>query len=117
MPAFEFEGRIYNNPVELALDKIGGKWKMPLLWRLKDGVWRYGELRKSFEKNDARITHQMLTKQLKELVADGYIHRKVYAVVPPKVEYSLTEKGERVIPVILALRDYGLALMEEAGLE
>lgn len=117
MPTFEYHGNSYNNPVELALDQIGGKWKMPILWRLKDKTWRYGELRKSFEKNNSKITHQMLTKQLRELEADGYIARKVYPEVPPKVEYNITEKGLTVIPVIHALRDFGIELMRKAGLE
>lgn len=104
MPRFEFRGKQYNNPVELSLDIIGGKWKMPILWRLKDKTWRYGELKKSIGK----ITHKMLTQQLKELEEDGLISRKVYASVPPKVEYSLTEKGENTIPVIESLRSWGL---------
>ena len=117
MPTFEYHGNSYNNPVELALSQIGGKWKMPILWRLKDKTCRYGELRKSFEKNNAKITHQMLTKQLRELEADGYISRSVYAVVPPKVEYNITEKGTRIIPIIEALRNFGIDLMREAGLK
>lgn len=117
MPTFDYHGKKYNNPVELALDQIGGKWKMPILWRLKDKVWRYGELRKSFEQNNAKITHQMLTKQLRELEADGYIARKVYPEVPPKVEYSITEKGKLAVPIINTLRDFGLQLMADAGIK
>ena len=115
MPAFDYGGKTYNNPVELALDQLGGKWKMPILWRLKDHPWRYGELRRSFEQNKAGITDQMLTRHLRELEADVYLHRKVYPEVPPKVEYSITGKGRTVLPVIEALRDYGLRLMEEAA--
>jgi DNA-binding HxlR family transcriptional regulator len=62
------------------------KWKAVLLWDLREEVKRYGELKKLHPK----ITHKMLTQQLRELEEDGIIHRKVYAVVPPKVEYSLT---------------------------
>ncbi|MFN7708736.1 MAG: winged helix-turn-helix transcriptional regulator [Sphingobacteriia bacterium] len=112
MPGFEIDGKKYENPVELVLDQLGGRWKMALLWRLKDQVWRYGELRSSLK----HVTHKMLTQQLRELEADGYIHRQVYAVVPPKVEYSLTEKGKTAVPIILLLRDYGLWLMQEAGI-
>jgi len=112
MPQFQHKGKTYQNPVEFALDKIGGKWKMPILWRLKDRTWRYGELRKSLK----HITHKMLTQQLRELEADDFIHRKVYAVVPPKVEYSLTEKGEATFPLILALRNWGLELMQQEGI-
>ncbi|GIV45787.1 MAG: transcriptional regulator [Ignavibacterium sp.] len=103
MPRFEFRGKYYNNPVELSLDIIGGKWKMPILWRLKDKSWRYSELKKSIGK----ITHKMLAQQLKELEEDGLISRKVYASVPPKVEYSITEKGKTTIPIIDSLRNWG----------
>ena len=103
MPRFEFRGKYYNNPVELSLDIIGGKWKMPILWRLKERSWRYGELKKKIGK----ITHKMLAEQLKELERDGLISRKVYPEVPPKVEYSITEKGQTVIPIIDSLREWG----------
>ena len=112
MPEFIYQGKTYQNPVEFALDQIGGKWKMPILWRLKDKVWRYGELRKSLK----NITHKMLTQQLRELEADGYVHRKVYAEVPPKVEYTITERGQKAIPIIDTLRNWGLERMEEEGI-
>lgn len=111
MPKFEFKGKEYNNPVELSLDIIGGKYKMPILWRLKDKTWRYGELKKSLGK----ITHKMLTEQLRELEADGLIHREVFAEVPPRVEYSITEEGRSAIPVIEALRNFGLYYLERRG--
>lgn len=103
MPRFEFRGKHYNNPVELSLDIIGGKWKMPILWRLKDKPWRYSELKKSLGK----ITHKMLAQQLKELEEDGLISRKVFASVPPKVEYSITVRGKTIIPIIESLRTWG----------
>ncbi len=103
MPQFIFREKSYNNPVELALEIIGGKWKMPILWRVKDKPWRYGELKKSI----GRITHKMLSQQLRELEHDGLIHREVYQEVPPKVEYTLTEKGRTVIPIIEQLREWG----------
>lgn len=105
MPPFTFKDKTYNNPVELALDIIGGKWKMPIIWRLREGIKRYGELRKNLPK----ITHKMLTQQLRELEEAGLIERKVYAVVPPKVEYSLSAEGETVLPIIDQLRDWGYA--------
>lgn len=111
MPKFEFRNKEYNNPVELSLDIIGGKYKMPILWRLKDKVWRYGELRKSLGK----ITHKMLTQQLRELESDGLISRKVYAEVPPKVEYSISELGQSTIPVIESLRAWGKFYLEESN--
>ena len=110
MPQFTFRGKSYNNPVELALDLVGGKWKMPILWRLQDRVWRYGELKKSL----GRITHKMLSEQLRELESDGLVHREVYPEVPPKVEYALTDKGRTVIPIIAELREWGIAYRDDA---
>lgn len=112
MPEFLHDGKLYYNPVEFALGRIGGTWKMPILWRLKDRVLRYGELKKSLP----RITHKMLTTQLRDLERHGLVKRKVYAVVPPRVEYTITPRGRKAIPVVEALRNYGLRLMREAGL-
>ncbi|RIW15645.1 transcriptional regulator [Algoriphagus lacus] len=109
MPDFLFNKKLYYNPVEFAMDRIGGTWKMPILWRLKDRVMRYGELKKDIP----HITHKMLTSQLRELEEEGFILRKVYPVVPPKVEYSITARGMRAIPIIETIRNYGLQLMEE----
>ena len=103
MPEFSFKGKKYNNPVELSLDIIGGKWKMPIIWRLKDDSKRYGELKRSLLK----VTHKMLTQQLRELEQDEIMTRKVYPEVPPKVEYNLTLLGKSVIPVIDLLREWG----------
>jgi len=103
MPEFTFKEKKYNNPVELSLDVIGGKWKMPIIWRLREDILRYGEIRKSLPK----VTHKMLTQQLRELESDEIIIRKVYPEVPPKVEYSLTLLGKSVIPVIDLLREWG----------
>ena len=85
---------------------------MPILWRLKDRVMRYSHLKKDIP----HITDKMLTTQLRELEHEGFIHRKVYAVVPPKVEYSMTEKGRTCVPVIETIRNYGLYLIDEAGI-
>lgn len=113
MPEFIYRGKSFNNPVEFALDKIGGKWKMPILWRLKERVWRYAELKRSLKK----VTHKVLAEQLRELENDGFVKRKVYPEVPPRVEYSLTKKGMRVIPIIKVIRDWGLQLMKEEKVE
>lgn len=111
MPEFLFNGKLYYNPVEFAMDRIGGTWKMPILWRLKDNTMRYGELMKSMP----RVTHKMLTNALRDLEADGFIHREVYPVIPPKVEYSLTERGHHAIHIIDTIREYGKSLMQEFG--
>lgn len=108
-----YKGKVYYNPVEFAMDRIGGTWKMPILWRLRDKTLRYGELRKDIK----HISDKMLTTQLRELEADGYVTRTVYAVVPPRTEYSLTPRGQQAIPLIEEIRRYGRMLMEEEGIE
>jgi DNA-binding HxlR family transcriptional regulator len=107
MPDFLYQNKRYYNPVEFAMDRIGGTWKMPILWRLQDRVMRYSELKRSLP----HISDKMLTIQLRELEEEGFVHRTVYAVVPPKVEYSLTELGRTTIPIIDSIRNYGLRLM------
>jgi DNA-binding HxlR family transcriptional regulator len=113
MPDFVYNGKVYYNPVEFAMDRLGGTWKMPILWRLKDDIYRFGELKRSI----AHISDKMLTTQLRELEKDGFIHRKVYPVVPPKVEYSITEKGRTAIPIVIAIRNFGIQLMETEGID
>jgi DNA-binding HxlR family transcriptional regulator len=113
MPEFLYNKKLYYNPVEFAMDRIGGTWKMPILWRLKDNIMRYGELKKDIP----HITHKMLTSQLRELEEEGFIRRKVYPVVPPKVEYSITKRGKKAIVIITAIRNYGLELMAEFGID
>ncbi len=99
----------YNCPIEATLDIIGGKYKALILWYLVNRTVRYNELRKYLTK----VTPKMLTQQLRELERDGLINRKVYPVVPPKVEYSLTQFGYSVIPVIDAMADWGRAYLGE----
>jgi DNA-binding HxlR family transcriptional regulator len=113
MPDFIYNNKVYYNPVEFAMDRLGGTWKMPILWRLKDKIYRYGELKKDIP----HISDKMLTTQLRELEADGFIERKVYAVVPPMTEYSITEKGRSAVPVVETIRNYGIRLMEQAGVD
>jgi DNA-binding HxlR family transcriptional regulator len=113
MPDFKYNNKVYYNPVEFAMDQIGGTWKMPILWRLQDKTLRYGELRKDIP----HISEKMLTTQLRELEQDGLVSRTVYPVVPPKVEYTLTEKGRRVMPIVQAIRALGLEFMREVGIE
>lgn len=108
MPDFIYKGKVYYNPVQLVMEQIGGTWKAPILWRLREQVMRYGELRKDIP----HISDKMLTTQLRELEADGFIERKVYAVVPPKTEYSLTKQGKEMIELIHTIRNYGLKMIE-----
>lgn len=90
-------------PVETTLDVIGGKWKGILLYHLIDGKKRFNEFRELYP----GITQRMLTLQLRELERDGVIYREVYKEVPPKVEYSLTEFGRTLEPIILLMKDWG----------
>ncbi len=93
----------YYCPVEATIDLIGGKYKAVLLWHLSNGTKRFSEFKKLMPK----ITEKMLASQLRALENDGLINRKVYPVVPPKVEYNLSEFGKTVIPVLQAMCDFG----------
>lgn len=93
----------YNCPVEAAVDLIGGKYKAVILWHLMGKTLRYSELHRLV----ARATDKMLAQQLRELERDGLISRKVYPVVPPKTEYSLTEFGRTLAPILDALCEWG----------
>lgn len=90
-------------PVETTLDVIGGKWKGIILYHLIDGTKRFNE----FRRINPGITQFMLTLQLRELERDGIIHREVYKEVPPKVEYSLTDFGRTLEPLILSMKAWG----------
>ena len=92
-----------NCPVEATLELIGGKYKALILWHLAEGKLRFSELRKAVP----RATPKMLTQQLRELETDQLIHREVYPVIPPKVEYSLTDTGRSLMPILVAMRDWG----------
>ena len=85
---------------------------MPILWRLQEKPLRFSELKKDIP----HITDKMLTSQLRELESKEMIHREVFPVVPPKVEYSLTEKGKKCIPVIETIMSFGYDLMKEEGI-
>jgi DNA-binding HxlR family transcriptional regulator len=89
--------------VDYAFKRIGGKYKGRILWVIRDGFMRYGELKRAI----VGITPKMLTQTLRELEADQLVTRKVYLEVPPKVEYSLTPTGEELIPLIKQLRSWG----------
>ena len=90
-------------PVGATLDLIGGKYKALILWHLAENKLRFSQLNKQIP----GATAKMLTQQLREMEAQNLIHREVYPVVPPKVEYSLTELGRSLMPVLIAMRDWG----------
>jgi DNA-binding HxlR family transcriptional regulator len=100
--------------VDYAFQRIGGKYKGRILWILKDGLMRYGGLKRAI----IGITPKMLTQTLKELEADELVIRKVYLEVPPRVEYALTATGKELIPFIQQMRSWGekqMALSHLAG--
>ncbi|MBI6874536.1 winged helix-turn-helix transcriptional regulator [Clostridium aciditolerans] len=93
-----------NCPLTFALNIIGGKWRLPIIWALsKNGTMRYNELKRNID----GITNMMLTQSLKELELDGIINRKQFMEIPPRVEYSLTANGEELIPSLKSLADWG----------
>lgn len=95
--------REYSCGLDAAVDVIGGKWKALILWELHTGVRRFGELRRGLD----GISEKMLTQHLREMEADGLVHREVYREVPPKVEYSLTGFGESLNRALEPLGDWG----------
>jgi len=97
----------YNCPIEAIVDVIGGKWKALVLWHLKDTSRRPGELKKLIP----GITQKMLTQQLRSLEKKGFIKRTVFAQVPPKVVYSLTESGLRLKPMLEQMCSWGKVYM------
>ena len=98
-----------NCPVEATLNLIGGKYKALILWHLSNGKLRFSQLKQMIS-----ATPKMLTQQLRELEAQQLIRREVFAVVPPKVEYSLTELGKSLMPILVAMRDWGASYMRSS---
>lgn len=93
----------YSCPVEVTLDVIGGKWKPIILWNIRKDVLRFSEIQKAIP----AVNSKTLTKQLRELEEDHVIKRTIYPEIPPRVEYSITEFGTSLIPIIQALCDWG----------
>ena len=96
-------GKVYHCALDVATGYIGGKWKTVVLWYLRKQPQRFSELKRHIPD----ITEKMLSLQLKKLEHDGIIKRKVYAEVPPRVEYSLTAEGKTLLPVLEALAEWG----------
>lgn len=102
----------YTCGLDAAVDVIGGKWKPLILWELHPQPRRFGELRRAIP----GISEKMLIQQLREMEADGIVHREVYREVPPKVEYSLTEFGASLNRALTPLSEWGERHMERIGL-
>jgi DNA-binding HxlR family transcriptional regulator len=101
--------KVYDCPVEAALDVLGGKWGLPIVARLAPGTQRYSELKRSLPS----ISERMLIKQLRRMEADGIVRRQQYPEVPPRVEYSLSEVGESLLPILDHLGNWALRHLPE----
>ncbi|MCB2342476.1 winged helix-turn-helix transcriptional regulator [Clostridium estertheticum] len=95
--------KLYTCPIDFTIDLISGKWSMWVLWTLQNDTLRFGELRKKIPS----ITEKMLIQQLKKFESYNIVSRKMYSQVPPKVEYSLTEYGKSLKPIMLLIRQWG----------
>lgn len=102
----------YQCPLEATMEIIGGKYKGVIIGHLIDKTLRYNELQKLI----SHATPKMLIQQLKELEADGIVKRKLYPVVPPKTEYSLTDRGKTLVPAIIELNKWGLKYLKEENI-
>lgn len=106
------EGKTYHCALDVTMDYIGGKWKTAVLWYLKGGKKRFGELNKMIPD----ITEKMLSIQLKQLEEGGLVKREVFAEVPLRVEYSLTDFGQTIVPVLDAIAKWGRNLGDTKGI-
>lgn len=102
-----------NCPVAATLELIGGKYKALILWHLSEGKLRFSQLQKLV----GGATPKMLTQQLRELESHKLIHREVFPIIPPRVEYSLTELGASLMPILVAMRDWGAGYMKTKNME
>lgn len=98
-----YRDKEYTCAIDVTLAVVGGKWKASILWHLAQATMRFSDLQRQF----SDTTRKMLTQQLRELEADGLVHREVYPQVPPKVEYSLTEKGKSIYPILEMMCTWG----------
>ncbi|WP_055665934.1 winged helix-turn-helix transcriptional regulator [Desnuesiella massiliensis] len=96
-------------PMVLIQDMISGKWKILILWYLSYKELRFSDIQRKLP----NVAQKVLSRQLKSLEEDNLIHRRVYPVVPPKVEYSLTEVGKKMIPILEMMHKFGAEYLEE----
>lgn len=104
---------VTNCPVEATISLIGGKYKSLIIWKLSGQTLRFSDLRRAVP----QATPKMLTQQLRELERDGLVHREVFPVIPPRVEYSLTGFGGTIRPVLEAMYTWGTGYLHKRGLE
>lgn len=104
-----YRDKQYRCGIDVTLAVVGGKWKASILWHLARETMRFSDLQRQF----ADTTRKMLTQQLRELEADGLVHREVYPQVPPKVEYSLTEKGRTIIPMLNQMCEWARCYLQD----
>jgi DNA-binding HxlR family transcriptional regulator len=103
MKRYNLNGTFYYCPVDLTLQIVGGRWKGIVIWNLREEKKRFSELKRIL----VTINDKMLSQVLKELEEQGVVSRKVCDVVPPKVEYSLTKEGKKLLPIMQSMNDYG----------
>jgi DNA-binding HxlR family transcriptional regulator len=96
-------------PVTFTMEVIGGKWKLLVIYLVSNGINRFGKMSMMLR----GISKQMLTTQLRELEGDGIIERRIYAEIPPRVEYFLTAKGQSLLPIIALMKEWGLSHLQE----
>lgn len=104
-----FHGREYFCTLDLALDKIGGKWKIIMIYMLQNGALRSSDLQRKM----SGVSNKMFTQTARELEYDGIVKREVYPVVPPRVEYSLTPVGQSILPIIRDIAEWGKQLLDD----
>lgn len=108
MSLYIYKEKAYHCSLELTMELIGGKWKTMMLFHLKDGAMRSGDLQRTLK----GIANKMFAQTARELESSGLLKRTVYPVVPPKVEYQLTNKGISILPIILQLAQWGIDISE-----
>ncbi len=103
MKRYQLNGTFFFCPVDLTLQIVGGRWKGVVIWNLRENKMRFSELKRAL----VTINDKMLSQVLRELEEQGVVSRKVYEMVPPKVEYCLTKEGKKLLPIMQSMNDYG----------
>ena len=107
----KLNGKVFHCALDITMHYIGGKWKCIILWYLKGGAMRFSVLKRQMPD----ISEKMLSQQLKELEKEGILERKVFAEVPPRVEYSVTAFGKKLLPIVDAMGEWGREIGKKKG--